>query len=167
MTIEEIYAKLPKIECQGKCQDFCTSVGMTELEFGRIAAYIGYRPNWKYKKYEGADPIAGVGPSGLLYRLRCPMLTRQGKCKVYPVRPLICRLWGLTERMRCPFGCIPDRYLTQEEATEIWRMMDDLEEQRAGELHDKIYSKPTMNTARQATDGDPVRYKSARHAIGG
>lgn len=29
---------------------------------------------------------------------------RQRKCAVYPVRPLVCRLMGVSRGMRCPYG---------------------------------------------------------------
>jgi hypothetical protein len=28
---------------------------------------------------------------------------------------LICRAWGLVKRMSCPFGCVPDRWLSDAE----------------------------------------------------
>ena len=31
-------------------------------------------------------------------------------------KPMICRLWGLTRMMACPHGCVPSRWLTEEEA---------------------------------------------------
>lgn len=46
----------------------------------------------------------------------CSMLDGQRRCRAYAVRPTICRMWGLTERMRCPYGCVPERWLTDAEA---------------------------------------------------
>jgi hypothetical protein len=37
----------------------------------------------------------------------CTALSRTHRCKIYAVRPLICRIWGLTEKLRCPYGCVP------------------------------------------------------------
>ncbi|WP_245589227.1 zinc/iron-chelating domain-containing protein [Chitinimonas koreensis] len=37
----------------------------------------------------------------------CPYLGKDG-CTVYPDRPLICRLFGTTPRLRCPNGCAPE-----------------------------------------------------------
>lgn len=34
----------------------------------------------------------------------CPLVDREGKCLVYEVRPLICRMFGNHQRMRCPHG---------------------------------------------------------------
>ena len=72
---------------------------MTELEWDRIKSRLGYVPR--------------VKPG----QLTCPMLHRaSGDCRVYPVRPMLCRLWGLVKKMACPWGCVPERWLTDEEA---------------------------------------------------
>jgi hypothetical protein len=42
-----------------------------------------------------------------------------GKCKVYSIRPTICRLWGLVRKMACPWGCVPERWLSDDEARRI------------------------------------------------
>lgn len=36
----------------------------------------------------------------------CPAL-QSGRCEVYEVRPMVCRLWGAVEGMQCPYGCVP------------------------------------------------------------
>ena len=40
--------------------------------------------------------------------LTCGYLDQVNKrCTVYAVRPMICRLWGVTTDMACPWGCQP------------------------------------------------------------
>ena len=34
--------------------------------------------------------------------LTCPLLDKHGKCMVYTVRPMICRLFGSAKSMKCP-----------------------------------------------------------------
>lgn len=48
----------------------------------------------------------------------CPYLDLETKrCTVHARRPLICRLYGVSEGLPCPFGCKPTpRYLTKDEA---------------------------------------------------
>lgn len=77
---------MPEIACKGLCFDFCGPIGMTALEARRIEAYLG-RP---------------LPPSR---SLDCPLLDEGGRCRVYPVRPLICRIWGVAEELPCPHGC--------------------------------------------------------------
>lgn len=39
----------------------------------------------------------------------CPLLDQEsGSCTVYPVRPMICALWGAVRGMECPHGCRPE-----------------------------------------------------------
>ena len=37
--------------------------------------------------------------------LVCPYLTDKGRCSIYDLRPLICRMFGTVEGMPCPHGC--------------------------------------------------------------
>lgn len=45
----------------------------------------------------------------------------EGLCSVYEDRPMLCRLWGLVEGMKCQWGCVPERYLTDREGREFLR----------------------------------------------
>ena len=56
---------------------------------------------------------------------RCAYL-QEGRCTIYNDRPLVCRLWGAAENLICPFGCKPDRYLTEAEAVDLMQRMGDL-----------------------------------------
>ena len=53
----------------------------------------------------------------------CPYLDLGTKrCTVHSVRPMICRLWGVSENMKCPHGCKPEpRYLTVKEQRAYFR----------------------------------------------
>ena len=48
----------------------------------------------------------------------CPYLDLETKrCTIHSRRPLICRLYGISEGLPCPFGCKPKpRMLTNAEA---------------------------------------------------
>ena len=37
--------------------------------------------------------------------MSCRYLDASKRCTIYPVRPTICRLWGVTEDMPCPWRC--------------------------------------------------------------
>ena len=98
-ALEALYSMLPKIECQRKCQECCGPIMMTRLEAKRLPELVCDKVPLKF----------GVGfytrtPSTTLV---CPLL-KNGGCSVYSRRPAICRLWGLTDELRCPFGCEPD-----------------------------------------------------------
>lgn len=96
-VLEALYASLPKLACQRKCQLTCAVIVMSKLEWERISATLGTYPQ---------------GTRNLV----CPLFRGDG-CTVHPLRPMVCRLYGLvnTPEMRCKWGCIPERWLTEEE----------------------------------------------------
>jgi hypothetical protein len=93
--IREIYDKLPTVECQKLCSGSCGPIDMSDVE----RAEFGKR---------------GVTAPDISC-LTCPILDWKGHCSQYDIRPMICRLWGVTEGMPCPHGCkvtpapMPDR----------------------------------------------------------
>lgn len=97
--LDALYAELPVIECQGLCSSSCGPIEMTLPEWKRIQLFLGRTPR--------------------AISTTCPMLVRE-RCSVYKLRPLICRLWGITERMPCPWGCQPSpKALTTRESFEM------------------------------------------------
>lgn len=102
--IDAIYARIPKLNCQRKCQSSCGPILCSSAEFERMKAV-------------SLVPLNAVWPS-----LDCPAL-QGGSCSVYAVRPLICRLWGVVREMACPHGCEPERWLTDTEASALLRDM--------------------------------------------
>ena len=99
-ALKRVYDAIPRIECKGLCSDFCCAVGMSDLEARRI------------ERHTRKSPLKANAD------MSCPVLA-DGRCTAYPVRPLICRLWGVTKDMPCPHGCVPDRWLTKEESREL------------------------------------------------
>lgn len=106
-AFDALYAELPTIECRGQCADSCTTIAMTRPESDRIVRAGGPRlPH---------DPPAR--PSFL----PCPALSQFNTCTVYRLRPLVCRIWGMTEYMACPAGCRPaGGFLTDKQAHEFF-----------------------------------------------
>lgn len=105
--LDRLYAELPTLNCQGKCAESCGPIFMSRVEWERIIEAVGYEP---------------VGQDDLT----CPLLTEDGRCSVYEIRPTICRLWGMVDAMPCVFGCKPSRVL---ERTEGYAFLE-----RAGRL---------------------------------
>ena len=100
-ALETLYAALPSMACPGRCEQSCGVIVMTRLEWIRIRRKLGYAPKGK--------------PS-----LVCPLL-KKGRCSVYALRPLICRLYGMLQdqKMRCGYGCAAERFLTEEESNAL------------------------------------------------
>lgn len=88
-ALEALYAALPPFQCKGLCQQSCANVPMSRVELGRIKRATG-----KSRCLEGG---------------RCPLLTAEGRCGAYAIRPMICRAYGMVDSpmLRCHFGCEP------------------------------------------------------------
>lgn len=99
--LDALYASLPALECQGRCAESCGPIVAGPVELARLV------------EATGAEPTVDDD-------LTCSLLVDE-RCSAYAVRPAICRLWGLVESMRCPWGCVPSRVLTDAEGFEVLR----------------------------------------------
>lgn len=96
--LDELYRDLPTIRCKGKCANQCTIVPISDHELRRLAEYNPEPENIEQGKCVYLDHYTH-------------------RCTVHPVRPLLCRLYGIAEGLKCPHGCKPEpRYLTDAEA---------------------------------------------------
>lgn len=94
--LRAIWEKIPSIKCAGKCAASCSAIECSTLEKRLIERRAGRKLNADTKD------------------TTCSML-RNGRCTVYSLRPVICRLWGVVESMPCPHGCKPERVLGDRE----------------------------------------------------
>lgn len=103
-SVAAVWAKVPTIACKGLCAHSCGPVLMSNAE-------------WAVMRSNGL-------PAPVKDCLDCPALAWE-RCSLYDVRPLICRLWGVVDRdgMRCPHGCQPERWLTDDEAHDLLTQM--------------------------------------------
>jgi Fe-S-cluster containining protein len=97
--LDALYAQLPGIDCQGLCADSCGPIPAGGMEQERIQRTAG--------RAVSAAPVRTVVDDTLEVCHECSMLV-DGRCSVYDIRPMICRLWGLTEDMPCIYGCVPE-----------------------------------------------------------
>lgn len=70
----------------------------------------------------------GAKPPGFDGEGVCTAL-KEKRCSIYENRPLVCRLWGVTKAMRCPFGCAPSSWVSDQEAGDLIERMGELREQ--------------------------------------
>lgn len=101
---EKLYNMIPDFECKKDCSDCCGPVVFSKWEWSRIN-----------NKKEA---------NGLI----CPYVSDDNRCKIYKKRPLLCRLFGVVEEMKCFHGIEPERYLTEKEQLEIIKKYDRLKE---------------------------------------
>lgn len=118
--LEQIYDSLPDVACQGLCgHEECTLINGSELERQRISERgIDLGPSITSRRTIAAFVSGGHHP-------RCPALSPFGTCRVYDVRPLICRAYGAAEGLRCRHGCVPDGTI---DAAQLAALLDEVEE---------------------------------------
>ncbi len=95
-ALQALYDRIPAIpDCTGQCWTSCGPIDMSDRERQRIR-----QAGYQITPMDQARARAGT--------YWCEALTGGKRCAVYELRPLICRLWGVTESLRCPYGCIPE-----------------------------------------------------------
>ena len=100
------YALVPAMkDCRGLCWISCGPADMSGRERQRIRGR-GIRIT--------SSDTARQEPAFF-----CEALTGEGRCAVYDIRPMACRLWGATKDMPCPYGCQPERWLSEGEGFEL------------------------------------------------
>lgn len=109
-----IYEKIPAIDCKGLCHESCTIAPSAKIEIRRAKeAYAGV------KLFSQSDVMNKLGDVLESEIPVCKML-KHGRCTIYRVRPAICRMYGVAKGLECMFGCVPDRYLSRDEANAIF-----------------------------------------------
>ena len=105
MDIEDLYALIPDIICTPGCIACCNNFGVpsrTAVEDERMQVYFRQH-NLRFLEAKGNA---------------CPYVTARG-CSIYPVRPLICRLYGTSPSYRCQMNIMPLNPLHEDEEAEI------------------------------------------------
>jgi len=102
--IREIYKEIPTLECKGLCHEYCGILAMTVVEYDEL------KQHGQHGSYDSSN--------------LCPKLQLDNKCSAYEFRPLICRLFGVVENLKCPHGCKPERYMTKQEQREITKRVE-------------------------------------------
>jgi uncharacterized protein len=135
--LRAIYAELPAVNCQQKCQDCCGPILASPTEKLRMEVVSG-------------KPLVCHAETAT-----CEYL-EDGACSVYVVRPLICRLYGAVEKMRCPFGCLPERWVSDEEVHEFIRRIESIDGEFRIGLHGRLHQ---LDSAQQYELGDRLARK--------
>jgi Fe-S-cluster containining protein len=118
MTLAEIYKQVPDVHCRGKCQKFCGPIAMSTIERNAIRDRVGEAMQ-TVEMAPGAHFVTNTNC------LECPML-KDGRCSIYDIRPLVCRLFGAVKAMRCPHGCKPKRWLKEGEVSKLMHAITEL-----------------------------------------
>jgi Fe-S-cluster containining protein len=137
--LQRAYDRIPEVHCQGKCQAYCGTITLLQIELDRIEQRAGPQPVIRmpvqFAHEIGVDPVHLDGTVIMGFGEvadTCPLLTTSGHCSQYDLRPIICRLWAAVEDLRCPHGCKPIKYLTRKEAYEIMAEVEKINKEAKG-----------------------------------
>jgi len=98
--LDEVYRQIPAATCPPNCGKCCGLLYPSMAELRNIQ-------EWCTKHHrEFKDFNMTVG-------LDCPYLDEDKECKIYPVRPFLCRILGVSADLPCPIknGCKPSKVL--------------------------------------------------------
>jgi len=98
---KELRLRIPKMNCRAGCSECCGPVVFSKWEWAQV----------KEKRTASS--------------LDCPYI-ENGQCSIYEDRPIICRLFGVSEAplLQCPYGCKPGRVLSIAETEAIMDSYD-------------------------------------------
>lgn len=96
---------IPAMVCLPECTSCCGHVAMSEFEFNLL-------PPEARKSFNQ-------------FSFKCSFCSG-GRCTIHNSRFIICRLFGVSEKMECPEGIIPPRILTKKETNDIMKIYIDL-----------------------------------------
>ncbi len=109
--IAAAYALVPEIHCKGLCGSHCGPIGCSAAELDRMRENGALPPRLRQHPKHG---------------IMCSHLTDGDRCAIYENRPMVCRLFGVVRRLKCPHGCKPARgFWTDDEATLALGAVDD------------------------------------------
>jgi uncharacterized protein len=116
--LQQIYKRIPDIECKGLCHQSCTLVPAAKIEIKKARERMG-----------GKNPFSPISAAKTITEKNmipsCAAL-KDKRCSIYHARPAICRLYGVAEGLDCPFGCVPKKKLTKQEAYDLIREIEAL-----------------------------------------
>ena len=114
--LKKLYSMIPYFECIDNCGECCGVPGIYKYEMKRINRFIkknnlkiNFEMEWKLNKLLFIS---------LNEKRNCSALSENKKCLIYPVRPAMCRLYGVIEDLKCPHKKAI-KYLTREKAENI------------------------------------------------
>lgn len=108
--LANIYQQIPVSFCIAKCGVCCGPVFPSLAELRNIKKWCGE----KHLEYRNFLDITEDGS--------CPYLNAEKECLVYPVRPFLCRLAGVSVALACPVGgCAPSRLLNKPQSDALYK----------------------------------------------
>jgi len=90
--LEDVYSQIPKSSCPDNCGKCCGPIMPSLAEIREIKGWCRIK-HIEYREFLNTNDLGN-----------CPYLTAEKKCLIYPVRPFLCRLLGVSIDIPCPIG---------------------------------------------------------------
>jgi Putative zinc- or iron-chelating domain len=87
--LDQIYKQIPSSSCPPNCGKCCGIIYPSKAEISNIKMWL------KERGREYLDFNMTIG-------LDCPYLSQDKSCSIYPVRPFLCRILGVSIDLPCP-----------------------------------------------------------------
>jgi len=109
VQLENLYAQIPKAICPEGCGRCCGPVFPSLAELHNIK-------NWCAEHHVESRDFLDITREG-----SCSYLTAKQKCSIYPVRPFLCRILGVSLDLSCPLEkCTATRILNHSQSDALY-----------------------------------------------
>ena len=113
MKVVDIYKAIPTSTCPSNCGECCGMVYPSLAEITNIKTWLKlhHREYTDFNQTEGLD---------------CPYLKTDKSCSIYPVRPYLCRIMGVSSdwRLDCPkHQCISKAKLNYSQTSYLYKQV--------------------------------------------
>jgi len=109
--LQQIYSQIPKSKCPPNCGQCCGILLPSMAELTNIRDWC------KKHNIEFVDFHMMVG-------LDCPYLEKDKRCRIYEVRPFLCRILGVSSDMPCPIHkCEPEKILNHLQSSYLYEQI--------------------------------------------
>lgn len=131
--LNEIYSLIPQVPCR-QCHQCCKQIMWFKPEEINIRSYLK-KHNLSYITWSDEEFRA--------HDMNCPYLDEDG-CRIYPVRPIVCRLQGVISELYCPFQS--ELLLTDVQVKQIMNQLNELTREIGG-INDVYATRKTINNS--------------------
>ena len=107
--LEAIYKQIPKSTCPSGCGECCGILWPSLAELRNIKEWCEIH----HKEFKDFNMTVG---------LDCPYLLSDKSCEIYPARPFLCRILGVSSDLPCPLRkCNPAKLLNHSQSSAIYK----------------------------------------------
>lgn len=109
--LDQVYRQIPAASCPSGCGKCCGILFPSMAEIRNVKRWCGEH-NLEYREFH------------MLAGLDCPYLSSRKECRIYSVRPFLCRLMGASVDLPCPLNrCRARKILNHSQSHSVYRQI--------------------------------------------